>query len=212
MNALLEHVLALVRVSRYDVSLKRLEQPVESLSVCDRDTDPGVTLSYADVATTQHRYVHCNDHGAARFYPLEICLEPRQLLVHQVTQIGGTIPEHVVQHDVMHRTPVERVVRRAEMARKRHGRPVIRAAGVIQIVVAYYLKAWYAHRHHAALVFRKELEVIVHDVAAGQAEGLDPEVGYCPAYVGYRLLVEPAHLVHVLYLDIGQYQEGVSLV
>ena len=183
-QATFEDVLALVRVAGDDVRLIRLQHPVEHRAVGDGDVGRRITPVSAERARALKRNVGEDDDRPPGFDPRQIGLQPRQLTGVDVAEIVVVVPEDIVEHDVVHRTPVEGIVGRPEEGN--------------------------AHARDGAFVLGVEVEAVIHDVAATDAEGggvaerLDGGL-----HVGDRLVVKQAHVSAILRLGITQNEEGV---
>ena len=113
----------------------------------------------------------------------------------------------------MHLSAVERVVPRPESRLEGRDRVLVRAAVQVEVVVADDLKERDARRGDRALVLRVERQVVIHDVAAGDAEDVAITQGADGlADVRHRLRVQARHLEGVLRLSVGEEEEGVARV
>jgi hypothetical protein len=99
------------------------------------------------------------------------------------------------------------------MPAERLRRPLVGRSVEVEIVIADDLEERDSHPLHTALVLGEQRQVVVHDVAARDPDHRTlAHVGNCIPDVGHRLLVEPAHLLRILSLDIGEQQDGVPLI
>ena len=157
-------------------------------------------------------YVVEDCHGSAGFDQGEILDEPVELIIGYVADIAFSVPEHVVQHDVMDLTSVEGIVVGTEMAAEGAHRTVV-GRSEIQVVVADDLEEGHAHVAHAPLVLGVQGQVVEHDVSATHAE--KPAAGQRGGgllHVRDRLRVEEVHFVGILGLGVGEDQESVAII
>ena len=212
MHAAFEDVLVFVHVTGEHVGLVGFQEAVHALAVHGRGRNGRAVVPGPDMPRGVLRDMVEDRHGPAGFDQGQVLGEPVELVVGHVADVALAVPEHVVQHDVVHLAAVEGVVVGTEVAAERLDGPVVGRAEV-EVVVADDLEEGHAHPLDAPLVLGVQGQVVEHDVPATHAE--EPAVGQRGGGrldVGHGLLVEEPHFVGVLGLGIRQDQESVALI
>src|SRR5690348_7118998 len=115
--------------------------------------------------------VQAYDHRAACGYVLQVFLHPAELRLREVTDIAmsPTGEEYIIQHDIMHLTPVERKVTRTKQLPELLLRTFICSGGISHIMITDHLEERNAGYFYCPGIVIKEIETIMHQVAYGNA-------------------------------------------
>ncbi len=144
-----------------------------------------------------HRDVELVDHEAVFRHQREVIADELHLLlvdargVLALLGLGGGVPDHIIEHEEVHRAPVERVVLRPHHALPGVvGECVIRRV-IVLIVIAGRVVMRQPEPPHDLLQRREHLQIVVRDIAERQRQG---RVG---AFGDDRVDDIPRHEVHL---------------